>query len=252
MKVLFHLFQNTKMQALNIQQHKTHLTNILIDIYKDTFLGSTLGFKGGTAAMLFHDLPRFSVDLDFDVTQAVEKKSNTLQEITSKITLLLETKYEIKDSSQKFNTLFWLVSYGAGSINIKIEVSTRENPFNTYELKPFYGVSVKKLHIEDMIAHKLVAATDRTSIAHRDLFDIHYFLSSKYVNTINYDVIKHRTGKNPKEFYVFLSEFLKSVDNKNILQGLGEVLTESQKDWAKAKLLIELKGLVQRQMDLVE
>ena len=238
------------MQALNIQQHKTHLTNILIDIYKDTFLGSMLGFKGGTAAMFFHALPRFSVDLDFDITQEMKGDSNKLQELTGTIGRLIATKYEIKDSSNKFNTLFWLVSYGTGTTNIKIEISTRENPFNTYELKPFYGVSVKKLQIEDMIAHKLVAATDRTSIAHRDLFDIHYFLSSKYVNDINYDIIKHRTGKNPKEFYLSLAKFLKDIDNKSILQGLGEVLTESQKDWVKAKLLIELKGLVQRQIDL--
>jgi len=55
------------MKALEVTKHKTNLTNILIDIYKDSLLGSVLGFKGGTAAMLFFNLPRFSVDLDFDL-----------------------------------------------------------------------------------------------------------------------------------------------------------------------------------------
>jgi hypothetical protein len=35
------------------------------------------------------------------------------------------------------------------------------------------------------------------------------------------------------------------------LSGLGEVLTDSQKDWAKAKLIIEIKGLISRQIDLL-
>lgn len=32
--------------------------------------------------------------------------------------------------------------------------------------------------------------------------------------------------------------------------GLGEVLDKSQKNWAKTKLLEELKGLIQKQIDL--
>jgi hypothetical protein len=41
------------------------------------------------------------------------------------------------------------------------------------------------------------------------------------------------------------------LDSNNILAGLGEVLTPSQKDWAKAKLALEIKGLIQRQIDLI-
>ena len=44
---------------------------------------------------------------------------------------------------------------------------------------------------------------------------------------------------------------MNKVNSKNILAGLGEVLTDSQKDWAKAKLVEEIKGLVQRQIDLL-
>ncbi len=34
------------MNPLDINIHKTNLTNILIDIYKDKELGTVLGFKG--------------------------------------------------------------------------------------------------------------------------------------------------------------------------------------------------------------
>lgn len=232
---------------MDIAKHKINLTNILIDFYKDKILASNLGFKGGTSALLFYNLPRFSVDLDFDY---LGDKDN-ISEITKKITKLLPEKYEIKDQSTKYNTLFWLVSYQKGEYGIKIEVSTRDVSLNTYENKLFYGVNVKVLSISDLIAHKMVAFTERPSLANRDLFDIHYFLGTEYATYANYDVIKKRTGKDPKEFYKFMLGLIKKVNPKNVLEGLGEVLTDSQKDWVKAKLLVELKNLVQRQLDLV-
>lgn len=239
------------MKALDITKHKTNLTNILLDIYKNSTLGPVLGFKGGTAAMLFYNLPRFSVDLDFDLIVDYPENSPELKTFIEKMSSLLSSKYELKDQSTKYNTLFWLISYGSGLSHIKVEISTRNNPYNHYSLIPFYGVTVRVLDIKDMIAHKLVAVTERKSLANRDLFDIHYFLSSQYAGEINYKIIKLRTGKEPKEFYKFLLEFLNKIDASNALTGLGEVLTNSQKDWVKAKLISELKGLVQRQIDLL-
>ncbi|MBI2416007.1 MAG: nucleotidyl transferase AbiEii/AbiGii toxin family protein [Candidatus Kerfeldbacteria bacterium] len=52
---------------LNIDKHKSILIRILKDTYTDNTLGHVLGFKGGTAALLFYNLSRFSVDLDFDL-----------------------------------------------------------------------------------------------------------------------------------------------------------------------------------------
>ena len=239
------------MKALDITAHKINLTNILIDIYKNTLLSSILGFKGGTAAMLFYNLPRFSVDLDFDLTNKLEKDSEEFNKFIETMTKLLSSKYMVKDQSSKYNTLFWLVSYGVNLAHIKVEVSTRENPYNHYISMPFYGASINTLVAQDMIAHKMIALMERTSIANRDLFDVHYFLSSQYAVDINYDVIRFRTQKEPRKFYIDLLEFVSNINPKNVLAGLGEVLTESQKDWAKSKLIEETKGLIQRQIDLL-
>jgi len=239
------------MKALEITKHKTNLTNILIDIYKDSLLGSLLGFKGGTAAMLFYNLPRFSVDLDFDLVTDFNDNPKAREDMISRMTKLLSAKYIIKDQSKKFNTLFWLLSYGEGLARIKVEISTRENPFNHYDLKSFYGAKIKVLTIQDMIAHKMIALTERSSIANRDLFDVHYFLGTPYAGEINYDVIKQRTGKTPQEFYTFLLEFVGAINPKSVLNGLGEVLDDSQKDWAKAKLVKETLGLITRQIDML-
>lgn len=232
------------MKGLNVIQHKIHLTNILLEIYKDSLVGSALGFKGGTATMLFHDLPRFSVDLDFDLIGSKEG-------VVEKMTKILAQKYVIKDSSTKWNTLFWLLSYKEGETHIKVEVSTRDNPNNHYEKIPFYGASIKVLKKTDMAAHKLVAVIERAGKANRDLFDAHYFLSSPVAGEINYQIIKDRTGLEPKEFYNTLLSAIRKVDRKYILNGLGELLSESQKDWVRAKLLDELVGLVERSRDLM-
>ncbi len=227
------------MKALDITKHKTHLTNILLDVYKNSTLSPVLGFKGGTAAMLFYKLPRFSVDLDFDLLSQSDG-------VGDQMTQLLSAKYDIKDYSTKFNTLFWVVSYGTGLAHIKVEISTRDNPYNHYSLLPFYGVTVRTMDIRDMIAHKLVASMERISIANRDLFDIHYYLSSPYAADINYDIVRHRTGKKPKDFYKSLLKFVSNRNTNKILVGLGEVLTEPQKDWVKAKLIAELEGLIKK------
>ena len=197
--------------------------------------------------MLFYNLPRFSTDLDFDL---LNNDGNT-EDVIKTMTQLLSKKYDVKEQIEKYNTLFWLVSYGDGLTNIKIEVSTREKPFDTYDIKTLYGIKLKVSKIGDMIANKMVAATERAVTANRDLFDIHFFLSSIYVNNINHDIIKYRTGKEPVEFYTFLYDIVSNIENKNILDGLGEVLNDGQKDWVKSKLKIELLGLIQRQIDMV-
>ncbi len=239
------------MKALDIKKHKTNLINILIDIYKDSTVGPVLGFKGGSAAMLFYCLERLSVDLDFDLIADYKKDSKELESFISHMTNLLSKKYTIKDQSEKYNTLFWLVSYGEGLTNIKVEVSTRDTTFNHYSLKPFYGVSVKVMDVGDMIAHKMVALMNRNVMANRDLFDVHYFLSSTYVNEINYEIIKDRTGKDPVNFYKDLYKFVDNINSSTILNGLGEILDRSQKDWMKAKLKEELLGLIERQIEVL-
>lgn len=232
------------MKGLQITTHKTHLTNILLDIYKDTELAGSLGFKGGTSAMLFYDLPRFSVDLDFDLVGNKEG-------VVERMTMLLAKKYAIKDSSTKYNTLFWLLSYGEGTTHIKVEISTRDNPFNHYEQKTFYGTMIRVLVSPDMVAHKLVAALERATKASRDLFDIHYFLSSPIGANINYEIIKDRTGSEPKDFYTRLLEVVAKIERKNILNGLGELLSEPQKDWSRAMLIDELCELIKKTRDLI-
>ena len=50
------------------------MLQILKDLFSDAELADYLAFKGGTALMFFYDLPRFSVDLDFNLLDTDKEK----------------------------------------------------------------------------------------------------------------------------------------------------------------------------------
>ncbi len=59
--------------SLNQIKHKNILVRILKDLFSHPVTGLMLAFKGGTAANLFYNLDRFSVDLDFDLLDATRE-----------------------------------------------------------------------------------------------------------------------------------------------------------------------------------
>ncbi len=218
---------------LNRQKHEIILKNILKDIYGDNLLAVALGFKGGTACYLFYDLPRFSTDLDFNLLNA--DKQN---EVFEKLKIIAEKYGIISEARMKRKTIFILLSYKKGTQKIKIEVSVRDYQ-DDFEIKNFLGISISTMVPENMFAHKLVAVTDRKQIANRDLFDLNYFFQKNW--DINERIIELRTDKNLKEYLQYLVEFInKEVKENTILDGLGEVLSESQKDWTKKNLKKDL------------
>jgi len=218
---------------LNRQKHEIILKNILKDIYSDNLLAVTLGFKGGTACYLFYDLPRFSTDLDFNLLNADQQN-----EVFEKLKSIAGKYGTISEARMKRKTIFILLSYEKGTQKIKIEVSVRDYQ-DDFEIKNFLGISVLTMVQENMFAHKLVAATDRKKIASRDLFDLNYFFQKNW--DINERIIKLRTGKNLKNYLQSLIEFIdEKVKENTILDGLGEVLSESQKDWTRGNLKKDL------------
>ncbi|MBP9703084.1 nucleotidyl transferase AbiEii/AbiGii toxin family protein [Candidatus Woesebacteria bacterium] len=213
---------------LNIDVHKQQLSKLLLSIISDKELGAVLGFKGGTALYFFEDLPRFSTDLDFDLL------GEPSFDIEQKIRELVADNINILDEKTKRFTWFWLGSYGKGETKIKVEVNTRKYP-NTYEVRSFRGYSMKVMVKEDMVAHKLCAILDRRKMQNRDLYDAWFMLSKGW--GVNENIVELRTNTTLKKYWNELLEMLRSLPEKyDILSGLGEVMSDSQKDWVKAKL----------------
>jgi len=89
------------MTIFDISLHKNMLFQILKDIYSDITIAPYLGFKGGTAALVFYGLSRFSVDLDFNLLDD-SKEDYVFERVES-----IAKKYgDIKELDKKRHNLF--------------------------------------------------------------------------------------------------------------------------------------------------
>jgi predicted nucleotidyltransferase component of viral defense system len=213
---------------LNINKHRNILLQILRNITDDTEISPILGFKGGTAAMLFYKLDRFSVDLDFDLLD--ESKEDI---VFNKIGKIVERYGEIKLAKKKRFNLIFVVSYEKNMQSIKVEIN-RRNYGSRYELKSHMGISVLVMKQEDMFANKMMAMYERIGKTSRDIYDVWYFAKQNW--SINKELIEKRSGKSFDEIIKSNIQNLTKIKDKDMLKGLGELLTQSQKDWVKSKL----------------
>lgn len=208
--------------------HKSILLQILKEIYTNNSLGPLLGFKGGTAAHFFYSLSRFSVDLDFDLLN--ETKEDFVFEKAGEI---LKEFGSIREKYKKLHTLFFVLSYDEKAQNIKTEIN-RRGFGSRYGLKHYLGIPMVVMVKEDMFAHKLVAMLERGKTANRDVFDIWSFLKNNW--PINKEIVEKRTGMAFKDYLKKCIAFVESLSDRGILHGMGELLDERRKAWAKANL----------------
>lgn len=219
---------------LNREKHQLIMGRILRDVYADTSIASRLGFKGGTCAYFFYELPRFSVDLDFDLLTSGEDDHRIVFEYAEKI---LKQYGEIKDQKIKQNTIFFLLSYGDADHNVKFEVNTRMGiPAidRQFELKEYLGISMLVGKKPYLFASKLAALTLRGETAMRDIYDIWFFAKNNW--DIDVDVLKIRTGKNITDHLSDCITLVEEIKDNQILHGLGELLNEKEKVWVKNNL----------------
>jgi predicted nucleotidyltransferase component of viral defense system len=222
---------------LDIRTHKTILLQILKDVYTDISISSTLGFKGGTACYFFYDLPRFSIDLDFDLLDLNKEKI-----VFEKNKEILKNYGELKEARNKRYTLFFILSYSKEAQNIKIEISKRSFGSN-YEIKNYLGISMLVMKKEDIFAHKLAAILDRKQLTNRDLFDTWFFLKNNW--EINEKIIEKRTGMKLKDYLKKCQKKIEKANKGHILAGVGELLDEKTKNWAKENLKKDLLFLLE-------
>src|SRR3989339_221439 len=217
--------------TLDYPKHKNILLQILKDIFYDSSLSPYLGFKGGTAAMMFYDLTRNSVDIDLDLLDETKE-----QEVFEKIQKIAMGYGEVVDSRIKRFNLGTVISYDIKSQNIKIEVNRRDFG-SRYEIKTLLGISMRVMIQEDMFANKLMAMYERIGKTSRDVYDVYFFAKNNW--PINRELVEGRAKMPFKDVLLKCIKLLEKMENRHILDGLGEVLSESQKDWARAKLQTE-------------
>ena len=230
--------------------HKKFMFDVLKLIYKSPF-ANILWFKWWTALYFFYWLHRFSVDLDFSLTENFG--TDQIEKIKSDFFLYIQKhffvdwwNFTIKIDWTLKNSFRFVLSYWWEK-KIKIEVSSKMYD-DKYEIKNLLWLQVKIMKIEYMFAHKLCAFLSRYksnwSIANRDLFDIDFLLQKWFLP--NDQIINLRTKNilgnlvDTQKYYQYLIEFIeknKNIIQKNILDWLGDLVDEKQKKYVKNEML---------------
>lgn len=211
-------------------KHKLYMAQILSLIFKDRDLCNVMAFKGGTSLMLFHNLNRFSTDLDFNLLDPAK-----LDMVYGKVRAILTRFGTIDDEAKKLYGPVLVLNYGKGERMLKVEISMRQYP-DHYEMRSLAGTDVRVMTMPDMFAHKLCAMGERLSP--RDIFDVCFFLQNH--TEINEEIVRLRTGKSVGEYAAWCAGHVHEASPKLLMQGLGEVLNDlKSKNFVRNKLIDE-------------
>jgi predicted nucleotidyltransferase component of viral defense system len=213
---------------IDINRHKYFMVQILKDIYTDIELSNYLGFKGGSALMFFYDLPRFSIDLDFNLL--VTEKENVVYEKVRKILLGYG---KIFDEAKKFHGPLIVLDYGTNERKLKVEISKRLFE-DRYSIRNLLGINVNVMVPEDMFAHKLCALLDRNIIANRDIFDCWFFMQRQ--TPVNKKIVEFRMGISLPLYLQTCIEHIESMSSNSLLPGMGELMDGKMKKFARLNL----------------
>jgi predicted nucleotidyltransferase component of viral defense system len=212
------------------------MVQILKEIYSDIELSNCLGFKGGSALMFFYNLPRFSVDLDFNLLDISNEEM-----VYHKVRSILLKYGSLADEAKKFYGPVLVLDYGYDERKLKVEISNRM--FNDhYKIENFLGINIKVMIASDMFAHKLCALLDRSSIANRDIFDCWFFMQKQ--TAVNKAIVEARMNITLKDYLQKCIEHLESMSDKGLLNGLGELTDNEMKIFVRNKLRTETISLL--------
>jgi len=211
-------------------RHEAYMYRLLTEILDDKDLAVNVFFKGGTCARMLGYLDRFSVDLDFDVKDGVNKEI-----FRDKLHFIFNNLgFEIKDESKKALQFFLKYPSLSGERNtIKLEILDKiykGNKYETQHLLPIDRTAICQT-VDTMFAHKLVALIDRYeqggSIAGRDIYDIHFFFLRGY--NYNGEIITERRGVSVLEYFQKLRQFIEDKVTRTILEEDLNMLLEYEK-----------------------
>jgi hypothetical protein len=138
-------------------------------------LMDSLVFGGGTMLRLCHELPRYSLDLDFWFYKEID-----FSDFFRRLRDAASTEFEITDAQEKFHSLLVEMSRAKGTTKLKIEVRKRVAATGSSEKKIAFSphfqtqVLVRGFTLMQMFKSKVSALIERGEI--RDAFDLEFLI----------------------------------------------------------------------------
>ena len=175
----------------NTLEKAYHLTRILHLLGQNSFLSERLTLKGGTALnFVYLDLPRLSIDLDFNYTGALERETMLAerQQVLNDIEMILSATYRLRIAPSSYITERLYAHYTnlmERPDRIKIELSFLERlPVAGRRSQPivplfaeFQSTKVWTYALEELLAMKLKTLLERSYP--RDLWDAYQVIQQK-------------------------------------------------------------------------
>ncbi len=171
---------------------REYLQAYTLRILHDEGVFRSTAFLGGTALRFLYNLPRFSEDINFSITEKNKEYSfkNIIKKIKAEFLLAgynLSVSYNDKKTVQSAFLRFEGLMYEAGisplksqKLSIKIECDT--NPpegavLKTDIVNKYFPVSFLSYDLPSLFAGKLHALMSRKYAKGRDFFDLGWYLS---------------------------------------------------------------------------
>jgi uncharacterized protein len=195
----------TKISGLNIyQQEKDYLLKLFLYFYYKAFEDAI--FKGGTCIKYLYGLPRFSEDIDFNITILPETFQKQIHSNIKKIELIGIKTYFIKEETFKHAYTCEIGFHGPlyqgteqTRNKIRIDAGKRIGTILPAEWKLIQSeypeiktnFLVKAMHEEEMLVEKIISLINRKK--GRDLYDVWFLLEKKV--PINNELFYQKTSK---------------------------------------------------------
>jgi predicted nucleotidyltransferase component of viral defense system len=174
-------------------------------------LTGALVFGGGTMLRLCHELPRYSIDLDFWFY-----KETDFSAFFRRLRDAASAGYEITDAQEKFHSLLVEMRRARGTTKLKIEVRKKVAPTGSSEQKIAFSphfpsqVLVRGFTLKKMFKNKVSALIERGEV--RDAFDLEFLLRKGIEPDLSDEerkaVMKRLKGFKKKDFDVKLGSII--------------------------------------------
>lgn len=215
-----------------IEQEKFELE--VLDKLNSARLLDPLIFGGGTMLRLCHGLNRYSIDLDFWLSEKIDPL-----ELFQKIGSCLSRSYTMMDKANKHYTLLYEIRSREYPRSLKLEIrkdlkSVSVEPAIAYSHFSTTQVLVRAVSLRDMMSAKIEAFLDRNAV--RDAFDIEFLLKKGIQLDAKAEVLRK------------ILAILGQLTEKDFSVVLGSLLETEQRQYYVAKHFAILEAAIQEKL----
>jgi hypothetical protein len=221
-----------------LEEHETFEMRALQWLASKRFLGP-LVMGGGTMLRLCHELPRYSIDVDFWFYRATEYGA-----FYERLSEAMKREWDVTDAWNKRFSMLLEIRRLKGAPRLKIEIRKDAAPRGSSEQKIAFSphfpeqVLVRGFTLKQMLRNKVLALIDRGEI--RDAFDIEFVLRRgirwEHTEEEKKAVLKRIRGFKKKDFDVKLGSVLLPNLRKYYREHKFEYLEQrlAFQEWKKA------------------